>query len=135
VHTGGETYYDAGYLATQCGVEHGNLEETVKVILDEYKLIATEPVPHDELSKAKEYIKGKLAISLEGSDEVVEYLVSQEILRGKIDMPHDKMKKVDVVTAEDVLRVAKDLFVNKKLNLVVIGPHTNKTRLGKLLVL
>jgi predicted Zn-dependent peptidase len=74
-------------------------------------------------------------MSLEGSDEVVEYLVSQEILRGKIDMPHDKMKKVDVVTAEDVLRVAKDLFVNKKLNLVVIGPHTNKTRLGKLLVL
>ncbi len=135
VHTGGETYYDAGYLATQCGVEHGNLEETVKVILDEYKLIATELVPDDELSKAKEYIKGKLAMSLEGSDEVVEYLVSQEILRGKIDMPHDKMKQVDAVTAKDVLRVAQDLFVNQKLNLVVIGPHTNKTRLGKLLVL
>lgn len=133
VHTGGETYYDAGYLATQCGVEHGNFEETVKVILDEYKLIATELVPNDELNKAKEYIKGKLAMSLEGSDEVVEYLVSQEVLRGKIDMPHDKMKQVDAVTAEAVLRVAQDLFVNQKLNLVVIGPQRNKTKLLKLL--
>jgi predicted Zn-dependent peptidase len=135
VHTGGDTYYDAGYLATQCGVEHQNLEETIRVILDEYKLIATELVDSAELSKAKEFIKGKLAMSLEGSDEVAEYLVSQETLRGKIDLPHDKMKQVDAVTAKDVLRVAKDIFVDKKLNLVVIGPHTNKTRLGKLLVL
>ncbi len=133
VHTGGETYYDAGYLATQCGVEHGNLEETVKVILDEYRLIATEIVPDHELNKAKEYIKGKLAMSLEGSDEVVEYLVSQEVLRGEIDMPHDKMKKVDAVTAEDVLRVAQDLFVKKKLNLVVIGPHTARAGLSRIL--
>lgn len=135
VHTGGETYYDAGYLATQCGVEHKNLEETIRVILDEYRLIATEIVPHEELNKAKEFIKGKLAMSLEGSDEVVEYLVSQEVLRGKIDLPHDKMKKIDAVTDKDILRVAKDIFVNKKLNLVIIGPHTNKTKIKKLLVL
>jgi predicted Zn-dependent peptidase len=133
VHTGGDTYYDAGYVATQCGVEHKNLEETIRVILDEYKLIATELVPKEELSKAKEFIKGKMAMSLEGSDQVVEYLVSQEILRNKIDMPHDKMKQVDAVTAEDVLRVAKDIFVNKKLNLVVIGPHTAKAKLSRIL--
>lgn len=133
VHTGGDTYYDAGYVATQCGVEHKNLEETIKVILDEYKLIATELVPKEELSKAKEFIKGKMAMSLEGSDQVVEYLVSQEVLRGKIDLPHDKMKKVDAVTAEDVLRVAKDIFADKKLNLVVIGPHTAKAKLLKIL--
>jgi predicted Zn-dependent peptidase len=135
VHTGGDTYYDAGYLATQCGVEHQNLEETIRVILDEYKLIATELVDSAELSKAKEFIKGKLAMSLEGSDEVVEYLVSQEILRGKIDLPHDKMKRVDAVTAKDVLRVAQDIFVDKKLNLVVIGPHTAKAKLSKLLIM
>lgn len=133
VHTGGDTYYDAGYVATQCGVEHKNLEETIRVILDEYKLIATELVPKEELSKAKEFIKGKMAMSLEGSDQVVEYLVSQEILRNKIDMPHDKMKQVDAVTAEDVLRVAKDIFVDKKLNLVVIGPHTAKAKLLRIL--
>ena len=133
VHTGGDTYYDAGYVATQCGVEHKNLEETIRVILDEYKLIATVLVPKEELSKAKEFIKGKMAMSLEGSDQVVEYLVSQEILRNKIDMPHDKMKQVDAVTAEDVLRVAKDIFVNKKLNLVVIGPHTAKAKLSRIL--
>ncbi len=132
VHTGIESYHEAGYLATQCGVEHENLEQTVKVILEEYKLIATEKVEAEELKKAKEYIKGKLAMGLEGSDDVVEYLVTQETIRGEIVLPKEKAKLIDKVTAEDILRVAKDIFVDKKLNLAVIGPHPDAKKLEKL---
>jgi hypothetical protein len=52
VHTGTDAYHDAGYLSTQCGVEHENLEKTIEVILEEYKRIATERVPEKELLKA-----------------------------------------------------------------------------------
>ncbi len=48
-------------------------------------------------------------------------------------LPKEKAKLIDSVTAEDVLRVAKDIFVNKKLNLAVIGPKANKAKLLKLL--
>jgi predicted Zn-dependent peptidase len=133
VHTSGENYHDAGYLATQCGVEHENLEKTIAVILDEYKRIATELVDSDELTKAKEYIKGKLAMGFEGSDDVVEYVVTQETLHGKITTLEEKRKRIDQVTAQDVLRVAKDIFQNKKLNLAVIGPHVHKDELAKLI--
>lgn len=135
VHTMTENYHEVGYLATQAGVEHENLEQTVQVILDEYKKIATEKVEADELKKAKEYIKGKMAMGLEGSDDVVEYLVTQETIRGEIVLPKEKAKLIDQVTAEDVLRVARDIFVNKKLNLAVIGPKANKAKLQKLLKL
>lgn len=129
VQTGVESYHEAGYLATQCGVEHENLEETIHVILDEYRRIAHEPVEADELKKAKEYIKGKMAMGLEGSDDVVEYLVTQETIRGEIVLPKEKAKLVDKVTADDILRVAKDIFQDKKLNLAVIGPHPDKQKL------
>ncbi|MFZ3031590.1 MAG: pitrilysin family protein [Candidatus Moraniibacteriota bacterium] len=135
VHTMTESFHDAGYLATQAGVEHVNLEKTIKVILDEYQKIATEKVAADELKKAKEYIKGKMAMGLEGSDDVVEYLVTQETIRGEIVLPKEKAKLVDRVTAEDVLRVAKDIFVNKKLNLAVIGPKASKQKLIKIVTL
>lgn len=135
VHTSGESYHDAGYLATQCGVEHENLEKTIAVILDEYKKIATEKVDKEELSKAKEYIKGKLAMGFEGSDDVVEYVVTQETLYGKITTLEEKRKRIDKVTAEDVLRVAKDIFQNKKLNLAIIGPHIHKEELVKIVSL
>jgi predicted Zn-dependent peptidase len=132
VHTSADSYHDAGYLATQCGVEHENLEKTIEVILDEYRKIATEKVEAEELSKAKEYIKGKVAMGLEGSDDVVEYLVNQEILKGNIVLPQEFAKSIDKVTAADVLRVAKTIFTNKRLNLAVVGPHIHQKELEKL---
>ncbi len=135
VRTEIETFHDAGYIATQCGVEHENLEKAISVILDEYKKIATEKVGKDELRKAKEYIKGGLAMGLEGSDDVIEYLVSQEILRSEIVLPKDKVRAIERVTADDVLRVAQDLFRNDRLNLAVVGPQDarKKAKLEKMM--
>ncbi len=135
VTTGVETYHDAGYLATQSGVEHENLEETIRVILDEYRKIASEKVGAEELLKAKDHMKGGMALAFEGSDDIVEYLITQETIFGKVTLPKEKAKKIDAVTADDVLRVAQDIFQNKRLNLAVIGPKADKKKLEKLVKL
>ena len=137
VSTGVDALHDAGSLATQVGVEHENVLETVRVILEEYRKISTEKVLDEELARAKEYIKGGLAMGLEGSYDVAEYLVAQEVLRDTVTLPEEKVAKIDAVTVDDVLRVAKDIFTNKKLNLAIIGPHDvkMKRKLEKLLVL
>jgi predicted Zn-dependent peptidase len=124
---------DAGTLETHAGVEHGNLAETIRVILSEYQKMKTELVSSEELAKAKENIKGHMALSLEGSDDVVEYLVGQETLEGRIVLPEEKMRAIDRVTAEDVLRVSQDLFQEKRLNLAVISPNAKRPALEKLL--
>ncbi len=133
VSTFSDTMPDVGYLATQCGVDHKNLEETVKTILEEYARISRELVPEKELSKAKEYIKGSAVMGLESSDEVVSYLVDQELIKGKIRLPEEVFAQIDAVTAEDVLRVARSIFVEKTLNLAVIGPHKAEKKLEGLL--
>ncbi len=133
IRTSTDLFLDAGYLATQAGVEHGNLEKALKVILGEYKKITEELVGKEELKKAKESIKGRTALGLEGSDDVVEYLVGQEILQNQIITPKDKLRAIDKVTAEDVLRVAKMIFTEKRLNLAVISPNAKKAKLEKLL--
>ncbi|MGB3073664.1 MAG: insulinase family protein, partial [Candidatus Moraniibacteriota bacterium] len=132
VTTSSDSYHDVGYLTTQSGVEHQNLDETVKVILTEYRRIADETVGEEELKKAKEHMKGQMALGFEGSDDIIEYLVTQETLKGEIKLPQEIAKKIDQVTAKDVLRVAKDIFQNKKLNLAVIGPKADKKKLEKL---
>lgn len=133
VHTFVEQYKDAGYLATQCGVEHGNLEKTVKVISDEYRRIAKEAVSAKEIRKAKEYLKGKLEMGLESSDEVASYFSEQELMRGEIVLPDAVMKRIDRVTSADVLRVAKDIFQKNSANLAVIGPHSDASKFEKLM--
>jgi predicted Zn-dependent peptidase len=133
VRTGGDSYADCGYLATQAGVEHKNLEEAVKVILQEYGKIAAEKVSEKELQKAKDYIKGRSVMGFESSDEVAMFFVDQEIKKRKVMTLEEVFAKIDKVTAKDILRVAQDIFKKETLNLAIIGPHKDGKKIGGLL--
>ena len=134
VSTGVEDFADGGYLATKAGVEHKNLEITVKTILEEYKKIAENKVSAKELQKAKDFVKGKSVMGLEASDEVAMFLIDQEIRRGRIMTMEEIFQKVDKVSIGDILKVAKNIFRKDKLNLAVIGPHKNSAELNKILL-
>jgi len=135
VRTSVDTYQDCGYLATQAGVEHKNLPLAVKTILSEYKKIATEKVSEKELQRAKDYIKGKSVMGLESSDEVAMFFITQEIRKQKILTIQEIFRRIDKVVTADILRVARDVFQQSKLNLAVIGPHKTKGKLKNLLKL
>lgn len=125
VKTEVEAYADCGYLATQVGVEHKNLELAIKTILQEYQKIAKHKVQEKELQKAKDFIKGKSLMGLEASDEVAMFFASQEIKKKKILTPGEIFAKIDKVAATDILKVAQEIFTKKRLNLAIIGPHKN----------
>lgn len=133
VHTSVDTYQDCGYIGTQAGVEHGKVEQTVKAILEEYKKIATEKVEEKELQRAKDYVKGRAVMGFEASDDVAMFFIDQEMHKEKILTPQEVFAKVDAVKVSDILRVAKDIFVNKKLNCAIIGPHKNGKDIKKIL--
>ena len=63
VRTDMDAYQDVGYLATQAGVEHKNLELALETILNEYRKISQEKVSDKELQKAKDYLKGKMIMN------------------------------------------------------------------------
>jgi predicted Zn-dependent peptidase len=135
VKTGIEAYEDVGYIATQAGVEHKNLELSIKTILSEYRKISKNKILKKELQKAKDYIKGKAIMGMEASDEVAMFFIDQEVMRGDIMTLQEKFKIIEKVSEDDIMRIAKDVFQNNKLNLAVIGPHKNKKKLMKLLKL
>jgi len=135
VSTGTDSYTDCGYIATQAGVEHKNLELTIETILKEYKKIVSEKVGAKELQKAKDYIRGKSVMGLESSDEVAMFFLDQELKKKKMMTVEELLAKIDKVTSKDVQRVAQKIFRNDNLNLAVIGPHKNDAKLQKLLVI
>lgn len=133
VHAWVEKYPDTAYLAVQAGIEHAKLEKTVSTILAEFKKLKTAKVSKEELKKVKSYMKGTLALRLETSDEVAEYAATSLINIGKIRPLEEAIKKIDAVTAEDIQRVAKDIFKSEKINLAVIGPHGSLEQIKPLL--
>lgn len=128
-----EDYTDSGYLVTHAGIDNKRIEEAIKIILREYKNLKEKKVPKEELQKAKDNIKGHLYLSLETSDAWAVYLGAQEILRRKISTPEEESKKIDQVNQDDILKVAREIFQPKKLNLALIGPFKDKEKFEKLL--
>lgn len=135
VRTTTDLFEDCGYIATQAGVEHENLEKALKVILEGYKKISETKVSDEELGRAKEYIKGKSVMGLEASDEMALFLVNQEVEKGRIMEQEEIFKKIEKVTADDIMEVAREVFKVESLNLAVIGPHKNEEKLRVLLKL
>lgn len=133
VSTSVDTYQDCGYIGTQAGIEHKNLAEAVEVILSEYRKIATQEVSEKELQKAKDYIKGRSVMGFEASDDVAMFFIDQEMHKEKILSPKEVFAKIDAVTAGDILRVAKDIFKQEKINLAIVGPHKDTKKISQLL--
>jgi len=124
---------DTGFLVTNAGVDNTRVGKSIATILKEYKKISQIKVPLAELKKAKDNIKGKMAIYLETSDSQASFFGLQELLEKKILTPKELFKKIDKVSQNDILKVAKDIFKPDKLNLALIGPFNNKDKFQRLL--
>lgn len=133
IHSWIERYPDTGAFVVQAGVEHAKLETAVATVVREFKKICKSAVSEKELKKAKSYLKGTLAISLETSDEIANHAATSIINTGMIRTLDDMVRSIESVKATDVQRVARDILSKKKLNLAVIGPHEASESLLKIL--
>jgi predicted Zn-dependent peptidase len=124
---------DTGFLVTQAGVDSNKVDKAIKTILKEYKKISQKRVGEKELKKAKDCIKGRMILGLERSNDIAFFYGMQEVLENKILTPKQIYEKIDKITSEDILKVAKDIFKPSKLNLALIGPFNNKGKFEKLL--
>jgi len=126
VRTATDASTDTGYLATSAGIDNRRAEEIIKAVLDEYIKIKNIKVSEEELTKAKEHMEGSLILSIETSDELASFYSFQEILKKEILEPEELIKKIKAVSADDVLKVAQDIFQPQKLNMAIIGPFSTK---------
>lgn len=135
VRTSVDRFVDTGYMSTYVGADVKRADEAIGVVLNEhYNLVAGKSkISAKELAKAKGYIKGHLALSLEDTKAVNTFFGIKELLLNKIETPEDVFKGIDKVTVNDVIRVAKEFFVPERLNLAIIGPYKSQDRFEKLI--
>src|SRR5258708_24673627 len=75
------SYTDAGSLYAQAGVDINRIEEAVTTILAELRKIAAEPVPADELDKAKNFSKGRFVLHLASPQGLCPFGLPRQVLR------------------------------------------------------
>lgn len=127
VGAGADLNTDHGALIASAGVDTKRLMEVIQAILEECMRLRDVAVPAEELTRIKNRISGNMVLGLETSDALANYFGGQEILEKRILTPEEILAKLQAVTAEEIQAVAKDIFQNNKLNLVVIGPHKDES--------
>jgi len=127
------SYTDTGSLYAQAGVDINRIDDAVSTIAAELRKIAAEPVPADELEKARSFTKGRFVLELESPQGLTLFGLRREVLEGRTPELEEILRALDRVTGEDVQRVAADLIHDERLRLAVIGPFDDAERFEKLL--
>ncbi len=125
VHSDLNIYEDIGSLVIQAGLDKLRLEQALSLIVCELQKII-KGVTGEELTRAKEYLAGRTALSLEDTSRLAQWYGKQELLTNQILTPERKIKKIMAVTGSQVKQVAKEVINFNKASLAIIGPYTNR---------
>ena len=106
-------------------------DSAIHEILHELKMITSELVTDEEINLTKSSMAGSFARGLERPSTIATFALS--IIKNNLpsDYYQTYLQKLDAVTKEDLLRVAKKYFTIEKCNIVVVG---NEEVAEKLLV-
>jgi predicted Zn-dependent peptidase len=132
VYGANHAYTDAGSLYAQAGVDIARIDEAITTVVDELKKVVDEPVPSEELEKARSYAKGRFVLQLESPHGLTLFGLRKEVLENRVVEQEEVLAALDAVTVEDVQRVAQDVL-GGGLNLALIGPFDDPSRFEKLL--
>jgi zinc protease len=104
-----------GSTATRADRANDTIDTTEK----EIRRIATEGPTQVELDEAKSYLKGSQMLSLDTSSKIAGALLQYQIDNLGIDYIDRRNSLIDAVTLDDARRVAKRLWDQRFLTVVV----------------
>jgi predicted Zn-dependent peptidase len=119
------TYCDAGMVTVYAGCASEKVGEVIDLTLQELRELRDTPVTADELTRAKDHLKGSLMLSLENTSSRMSQLARHEIYFGRSFTLDEILASIERVSADDVRRVAGDLFQDANLVATVVGPESS----------
>ena len=128
-----DVFTNHGFLQISAGVDNKRIEEVLQAVLEECKKLKKEKVSEAELNKVKECLIGNMKLSLESTDDIANFYGGQELLKREIKEATEKAEEIRKVTASQIQTLAQNIFVNKKLNLALIGPFKDSAQFLKIL--
>jgi predicted Zn-dependent peptidase len=118
-------FTDAGMFTIYAGCAPDKVNEVVGLTLAELRDLTRVPVAADELARARDHLKGSLMLSLESTSSRMSNLARQHIYFGRHFTLDEVLDSIERVTADDVMRVAQDLFRDGSVVATIVGPSAD----------
>lgn len=128
IGTGAEQYFETGSIVTQAGVAKDieKVKIAVQATLAEHENMVKGNFSEEDITRAKEMLKGRLLLSMEDSFNIAHFFGNKKLLENKMETPEEIIKKILSVTKQEIVDLAKEIFAKDKLNFAIIGPFEEK---------
>ncbi|MFA0750160.1 MAG: hypothetical protein SLRJCFUN_000563, partial [Candidatus Fervidibacter sp.] len=111
-----------GPFAVRIGVNPKDVDRAIESALTELTKIRQEPPSPEEVTDAKNYLLGRLVLSMENSEGVASLLVSCELFGLGLDYPQRAKSFYEPITPEQVLEVAQSVLHPDRMAIAIAGP-------------
>jgi predicted Zn-dependent peptidase len=119
-------YQDIGQVGLYVGTRADNVTEALSVVGTELGRLREEPATADELHRAKENLKGRVALSLESTGARMNRL-GAEVLAGMPLLSLDEtVERIESVTIDDLVSLVEELWAPGRLSAAGIGPDRER---------
>lgn len=119
------SYYDpvheSGALILYLGTAPQNAARAESALMREVARVRDEPVPADELARAKGYLLGRYAMDRRTNERIAWYLAFYEVEGVGLEYPARYRARVEAVTAADIQRVARTYLASPTI--LILGPR------------
>lgn len=131
VHSDLDLFHDTGIFGCSAGVDLSRAEEAIKVSKAVFTDLLSKKakIKPQELLRAKEYLRGKTLLSLEGNNSVAQFFGLRKLLRDEILSVEDVLDSLSAVTIADLERVAQAVIRENELRLAIIGNFKSAEKL------
>lgn len=126
-------FADTGDLVISAGVDTDNLPKALELILRQLLHLSRTPPASAELRRARDFAIGQMELSLESTDNQMNWLGEQLLGYGKVQPPAAIKRCLRQVTAGEICAVADNFFRPERLNLALVSPLKSDKNLAKLL--
>lgn len=119
-------------LSISTSTKNESAQEILTIIKDEMIKLSSQKVGQKELSDAKSYITGSMPLALKSTQDLASIALSLQSKGKPTDYLDHYEDKINAVTEDDVLRVAKRILNPEKMMVVLVGKPASITHAQKI---
>ncbi len=117
-----QLFEETGLFAISGGFDTQRAEAALRLTAKEVRRVIDARVSARELKRAKDYLLGGFRLGLEGTGSQMMFLGESLLNYGRFVRPEETLEGIQAVTAEDVQRVAADVFEPGRMTLSLVVP-------------
>ena len=114
-------YSDTGSLCVYAGTSAGKALEVVDLVMAEFRSLKETPLLEEELTRAKDQLKGNILMGLESSNSRMANLARQEMYFHNFMTVEEVIARISAVDAAQVQAMAQRLFDPDRIAITLLG--------------